>query len=116
VAVLIDKVNLMKEKDLTGMCMAAHWLARRVRPLKKQVHLGWEYSGLQDLTQETQEKMTSELLLKHLGEIFQDISSWWADEQVCPYHIRIERDPVMHPAQLSLHCFSKMSYFNLFNA
>jgi hypothetical protein len=70
VAALIDKVNLLKEKGLTCVCVAAHWLARRVQPLKKQVHLGWEYSGLQDLTRETQEKMTLELLVKHLGEIF----------------------------------------------
>jgi hypothetical protein len=70
VADLIDRVNLLKEKGLIGMCMAAHWLAHRVEPLKKQVHSGWEYSGLQDLTRETQEKMTSELLLKHLGEMF----------------------------------------------
>jgi hypothetical protein len=45
--------------------------------LKKQVHLGWEYSGSpQDLTRETQENITPELLAKHLGEIFQDTSSW----------------------------------------
>jgi hypothetical protein len=95
---LISKVLLLKEKGLTGVCVAAHWLARQVQPLKKQVHPGWEYSGLQDPTQETQEKMTPELLVKHLGEIFQDISSWSSDKQVCSYHIGIERDPVRCPA------------------
>jgi hypothetical protein len=35
VAALTDKVNLLKGKSLTGMCMAAHWLACRVQPLKK---------------------------------------------------------------------------------
>jgi hypothetical protein len=94
VTTLIDKVNLLKGKGLIGVCMAAHWLARGVQPLKKQVHLGWEYIGIQDPTHETQENMTSELLLKHLGEMFQDISSWPADEQVRPYHIGIERGPV----------------------
>jgi hypothetical protein len=43
---MIDKVNLLKEKGLTGVGVATHSLARRVQPLKKQVHLGWEYSGL----------------------------------------------------------------------
>jgi hypothetical protein len=94
---LIDKVNLLKEKGLTGMCVGAHWLTRRVQPLKKQVRTGWEYNRLQDLTQVTQEKMAPEHLVKHLGEIFQDISTWPDDEEVCPYHIRIERDPVRHP-------------------
>jgi hypothetical protein len=60
--------------------------------------------------------MTPELPLKHLAEIFQDVSSWPAGEQVHPFHIGIERDPKRCPAQSSLHYFSKISYFNLFNA
>jgi hypothetical protein len=40
VAALTNKVNSLKEKVLIGVCVAAHWLARRVQPLKKQVHLG----------------------------------------------------------------------------
>jgi hypothetical protein len=65
VAALINKVNLLKENGLIGVCMVAHWLAQGVQPLKKQVHPSWEYSGLQDPTQETQEKMAPELLVKH---------------------------------------------------
>jgi hypothetical protein len=80
VAALTNKINLLKEKNLTGMCVAAHWLAHRVQPLKKQVHPGWEYSGLRDPTQESQEKITPELLVKHVGEIFQYISNWPSDE------------------------------------
>jgi hypothetical protein len=98
VATLTNKINLLKGKGLTGVCVATHWLARRVQPLKKQVHPGWEYSDLQDLTREPQEKITPELLVKHLGEIFQNISSWPSDEQVHPYNIGTERDPVRHPA------------------
>jgi hypothetical protein len=75
--------------------VATHWLARRVLPLKKQIHLGWEYSGLQDLTQDTIDKITPELLVKHMEEIFQDTSSWTTDEQVRSYHIGVEWDPVM---------------------
>jgi hypothetical protein len=36
----MDKVNRLKEKGMTGMCVAAHWLARRVQPLKKHIHPG----------------------------------------------------------------------------
>jgi hypothetical protein len=111
VAALINKVNLLKDKGLTGVCVAAHWLARCVHPRKKHVHPGWEYNGSQDPTQETQEKITPELLTKHLWEMFQDTSSWPADEQVRPYHIRIERNPVRHPAYFSLRCFLRISYF-----
>jgi hypothetical protein len=35
VAALINKINLLKEQGLTGVCMAAHWLAHEVLPLTK---------------------------------------------------------------------------------
>jgi hypothetical protein len=95
VVALSNKTNHLKEQGLTRVCVATHWLARRVLPLKKQIHLGWEYSGLQDLTQDTIDKITPELLVKHMEEIFQDTSSWTTDEQVRSYHIGVEWDPVM---------------------
>jgi hypothetical protein len=77
--------------------VATHWLARRVFPLKKQVHQGWEYSGVQDPTQETSDKITLEHLVKLLEEMFQDTSSWPTDERVHSYHIGVERDLVRRP-------------------
>jgi hypothetical protein len=77
---LTNKINLLKEHGLTGVCVATHWLARRVIPLKKQVHLGWEYSGFQDPTRETSDKITLEHLVKLLEEMFQDTSSWPTDK------------------------------------
>jgi hypothetical protein len=44
-------------------------------PLKKQVHPGWEYSGLQDPTRETNEKPEVEYVLEILQEMFTNISS-----------------------------------------
>jgi hypothetical protein len=74
--------------------MAINWLARRVMPLKKQVHPGWEYSGLQDPTRETSEKSEVEDILELLQGIFTIISSRPPIEQICAYHIRAERDLV----------------------
>jgi hypothetical protein len=74
--------------------------------LKKQVHPGWEYCGVQDPTRETQENITPELLVNHLGEIFQDTSTWLIDEHVRFYHIGVERDPVRRPNQFNLSSFS----------
>jgi hypothetical protein len=68
VAALTNKVNTLKEPCLIGVYVAAHWLARRVVPLKKQVHPYWEYSGTQDPARETNEKITSEHLVKLLEE------------------------------------------------
>jgi hypothetical protein len=65
----------LKEHGLTGVCVAVHWLAHRVVSLKKQVHPGWEYSGVKDPTRETNVKITLEHLVNLLEEIFQDTSS-----------------------------------------
>jgi hypothetical protein len=67
---LTNKINHLKDQGLIGVCVATHWLARSDLPLKKQIQSGWEYSGLQDPTQETSEKITPEILVKHLEEIF----------------------------------------------
>jgi hypothetical protein len=87
----------MKEHDLNGVCVVTHWLAHRVLPLKKQVHPGWEYSGVQDQTHKTSDKITLEHLVKLLEEMFQDTSSWLTDEQVRSYQIGVEKDPVRRP-------------------
>jgi hypothetical protein len=40
VAVLTNKINLLKEQGLTGVCVTTHWLTHGVLALKKQVHPG----------------------------------------------------------------------------
>jgi hypothetical protein len=97
VTALTNKINLLKERSLIGVCVEAHWLAHRVIHLKKQVHLDWEYSRVQNPTWETSEKITLEHLVKLLEEMFQDTSSWLADEQVCSYHIGGGKRPSKAP-------------------
>jgi hypothetical protein len=58
VATLTNKFNFLKERGLSGVCVAAHWLACRVIPLKKQFQPSWEYTRVQDLTRETSEEIT----------------------------------------------------------
>jgi hypothetical protein len=91
---LTNKINALKERGLIGVYVATLWLARRVIPLKKQVHPGWEYSGSQDPTQETTRKITPEHLVKLLEEMFQDTTNWSTDKKGRSYHIGVERDPV----------------------
>jgi hypothetical protein len=45
-------------------------MVHRVMPLKKQVHPGWEYSGLDDPTRESMEKIRPSQLVKLLEEMF----------------------------------------------
>jgi hypothetical protein len=113
---LTNKIYLLKERGLTGVCVATHWLAHRVVPPKKQVHPGWKYSGFQDLTQETSNKITLEHLVKLLEEMFQDDSSWPTDEQVHSYHLGVQRDPVRRSSQYNFCCFLKILYLFCMNA
>jgi hypothetical protein len=115
VVALTSKINLLEE-GLIGVYVATHWLAHRVLSLKKQVHPVWEYSGLQNLTRETDEKISPELLVKHLEEMFQDTSSWRTDVQVRSYHIRVGKDPVGHPGQYSRSFFLKILHLFCLNA
>jgi hypothetical protein len=80
IATLTNMINALKEHDLTGVCVTAYWLAHRVIPLKKQVHMGWEYSGAQDPNREMIEKISPNHLVKLLEEMFQNISSWPTNE------------------------------------
>jgi hypothetical protein len=71
-----ERQSDLKRRCLTDVYVAANWLARRVTPLKKHVHLGWEYSKLQDLTRELFDNIRVSKLVKLLKEMFQNTSSW----------------------------------------
>jgi hypothetical protein len=94
VAALANWVSDLKRRSLIGVCMATNWLARRVTPLKKQVHPGWEYNGLQDPTRETSDNLRVNEVVKLLQEMFSNTSSWPIAKQVRVYHLGVERDPV----------------------
>jgi hypothetical protein len=89
-----NQVNDLKNQDLTGVYVAAHWLVRRVMPLKKKVQPGWEYSGIHDPTQETCVTPRPNKIQEILQEMFQNISSWPPAEQVRSYNIGVDWDPV----------------------
>jgi hypothetical protein len=63
-------------------------------PLKKQVHPGWEYSGLEDPTRESTDKIKVSEVLKLLQEMFNNTNNWPTPEQVRAYHLKVERDSV----------------------
>jgi hypothetical protein len=59
VTTLANRVNELKELSLTGVSVAANWLVCQVTLLKKQVHPGWEYSGVQDSNLETSSNLAA---------------------------------------------------------
>jgi hypothetical protein len=75
VAALANRVNDHKNQGLTGVCVTTRWLACRVTPLKKQVHLGCEYSGIHDPTGATFDTPRPKKIQELLQEMFQNINS-----------------------------------------
>jgi hypothetical protein len=63
---LASRVSELKGFDLTGVDVAANWLACRVTPLKKQVHPGWEYNRVQDPTRESKDNIEANKLVELL--------------------------------------------------
>jgi hypothetical protein len=94
VAALGNRVNDLKNQGLTDVCVTAHWLAHRVMHMKKQVHPRWEYNGVHGPTRETFGTSRPSKILELLQEMFQNTSSWPPAEQVCSYHLGVDRDPV----------------------
>jgi hypothetical protein len=82
---------LLTNLGLTGVNAVGNWLTCRVTPLKKQIHPGWEYSGLGDLSCEASQKAG---LLRLLGELFTSTDSYPLPNGVQDFHIRVKRDEV----------------------
>jgi hypothetical protein len=56
--------------------VATNWLVRQVTPLKKQVHPGWEYSGVEDLTSEMSDNLSATKMVEFMQEMFRNMDSW----------------------------------------
>jgi hypothetical protein len=76
VTALASQVSELKGLILTRVGMAANWLVCQVTLLKKQVHPGWEYYGVQDRTQESDNNIEANKLVDLLQEMFQCTSNW----------------------------------------
>ena len=62
----VDQVNfllreierLKVDHQITGTSMIVHWTLRRIQPLQRQVHLGFQYTGEEDPTRYTRAKIS----------------------------------------------------------
>jgi hypothetical protein len=75
VSTLAGQVSGLKELCLTRVSVATNWLVHRDTPLKKHVHPGWEYNGIEDLTHEMSDNLSATKIVELLQEKFQNIDS-----------------------------------------
>ena len=74
--------------------VATNWLIRRVIPLKEQSHPAWDYTGLDDSSCETSERLGEERLLVLLGELFTDTANWTLPDGVRVFNASVDRGAV----------------------
>ena len=87
----VTRVNRYRELGLTGVMVAANWLIRRVIPLKEQSHPAWDYTGLDDSSCETSERLGERKLRALLGDLFTDVSNWALPDGVGVFNVGVDR-------------------------
>jgi hypothetical protein len=87
VKALASRVSELKGLGLIGVGVVANWLAYRVVLMKKQVHPGWEYYGVQYSTQELGNNIEASKLVDLLKELFENTNNWPTPKQVRSYHL-----------------------------
>ena len=65
----------MQQLSLTGNCIVASFLRRRVQPLMQRVHYGFEYTGPSDPSRLVADaELTEEMILERLERILGGVS------------------------------------------
>ena len=80
---ILARVKVLQQLSLTGNCIVASFLRRRVQPLMQMVHYGFEYTGPSDPSRLAADaELTEETILERLGRILGGVSVMpaWVDE------------------------------------
>jgi len=78
----VDQVNfllgeierLKTDHQITGVSVIAHWSLRRVQPLQRRVHLAYQYTGEEDPTRYTLEKISVDELEGRVAALLKNIN------------------------------------------
>ena len=65
--------GLKSEHQITGASVVAHWSIRRVQPLQQRVHLAFDYTGEEDPTRYTQEKISEDDLENRVAAVLKNV-------------------------------------------
>ena len=63
------------EYQITGASVVVHWSIRRVQPLQRRVHLAFEYTGEEDPTRYTREKISEDMLEGRVAVLLKNVDS-----------------------------------------
>ena len=71
---LLGEIEVLKaEHQIIGASVVAHWTIRRVQPLQRRVHLAFEYTGEEDPTRYTREKISEDDLEARVTTLLKNV-------------------------------------------
>ena len=71
---LLGEIERLKaDQQITGVSMVAHWSLRRVQPLQRRVHLAYQYTGEEDPTWYTRDKISEDELKDRVAVLLKNI-------------------------------------------
>ena len=71
---LLGETEVLKaDHQITGASVVAHWTIRRVQPLQRRVHLSIEYTGEEDPTRYTREKISEDDLEVRVAALLKNV-------------------------------------------
>ena len=112
----VTRVNRYREMGLTGVMVVANWLIRRVIPLKEQSHPAWDYTGLDDSSCETSERLGEARLLALLGELFTDVTNWSLPDGVRVFNASVDHCAVRHSLLVILASLPVLTWFSFYRS
>ena len=89
---LLDKIEYLKKKGVTGASVVFAWIARRIQPLQKRCNLGFEYIGLMDPSRFSSERMAESEALRRVRRVLNGVDIRSAMPKL--YHVNNPPDQV----------------------
>ena len=70
---LVEIERLKVDQQITSVSVVAHWTLRRVQPLQRQDHLSFQYTGEEDPTRYTRDKISEDELKDRVAVLLKNI-------------------------------------------
>src|SRR6187551_3175797 len=74
VPAMLKRVQILKDKGLTGVGITFSFMKRRIQPLQERVNLGFQYEGVSDPSRIVPEDISDETVLMRLNRMFTGVS------------------------------------------
>ena len=71
---LLGEIDLLKkDRKISGASVVAHWMCRRIQPLQQRVHLGFQFTGEEEPTRFTRDKISHADVMHRVNRVLEGI-------------------------------------------